>query len=240
MSLMLHCGAEEVSFDDLRQVTLPEATQSHVPIPHHRLVDIVRHTLSYYGHEVTEEHHGITEDGMRYFGVMMLRSQYGGYEDSIGLRNSNDKHFPIGISFGSHVFVCDNMAFQADQVIRRKHTVNAKRDLPGLVAEVVEPLADARELQQRTFDRYKLTILGDTLADHAIMEMYRQGVINVQRIADVYKEWETPSFEEFANEEKNAWRLFNAATFTLTGKVVSNPATTQKLHQVIDGVCLHV
>jgi hypothetical protein len=80
-------------------------------------VDIVRHTLSYYGHEVTEEHHGITEDGMRYFGVMKLRSQYGGYEDSIGLCNSNDKRFPIGTSFGSQVFVCDNMAFQADPVI---------------------------------------------------------------------------------------------------------------------------
>ena len=61
------------------------------------------------------------------------------------LRNSNDKRFPIKISFGSHVFVCDNMAFNADHVIKRKHTANAKRDPPGHAAEVVEPLADARE-----------------------------------------------------------------------------------------------
>lgn len=238
MSFMLHCGAEECSLDKLRQAPLPKPTQSHVPIPHYRLVDIVRHTLSYYGHVVTEEHHGITEDGMRYFGVLMLKSQYGGYEDSIGLRNSNDKKFPIGISFGSHVFVCDNMAFNADHVIKRKHTANAKRDLPGLVAEVVEPLADARELQQRTFERYRLTHLTDTLVDHCIMEMYREGAINVQRIADVYREWENPSFEEFSHE-KNAWRLFNATTLALTGKVVSNPASTQKLHHIIDSVCVN-
>jgi hypothetical protein len=160
---------------------------------------------------VTEEHHGITEDGMRYFGVMMLRSQYGGYEDSIDLRNSNYKSFPIGISCGCHVFVCDNMAFQADQVIRRKHIAKAKRDLPGLAAEVVEPLADARELQQRTFDRYRKTHLNLVQSDHAIMEMYRQGVVNIQRIADVHQEWERPSFPEMEEGGITAWRLFNAA-----------------------------
>ena len=176
---------------------------------------------------------------MRYFGVLMLKSQYGGYEDSIGLRNSNDKQFPIGISFGSHVFVCDNMAFNADYVIKRKHTANAKRDLPDLVAEVVEPLADVREKQQRSFERYRITTLNDIQADHAIMEMYRSNVINVQRIAVVYREWDTPSFEEFANEDKNAWRLFNAATFALRGKVLANPAATQKLHQIIDRVCIN-
>lgn len=235
MTLMLHAGAEEVSFDALVQVVTPEATRSHVPIPHHRLVDMLRYTLSYYGHEIISEHHGITPDGARYFGVMTLKSKYGGYEDTVGLRNSHDKRFPIGISMGAHVFVCDNLSFMAEHVIKRKHTANAKRDLPGLVAEIVEPLADARAQQQRTFELYRGTPITPIQADHAIMEMYRQGVINVQRIAEVEKEWESPSFDGF--EDHTAWRLFNAVTFALNGKVVSNPAATQKLHQVIDGVC---
>jgi hypothetical protein len=61
-----------------------------------------------------------------------------GYEDTVGLRNSHDKRFPIGIGFGSRVFVCDNLSFYADRVIRRKHTANMKRMLPGLIGEVVE------------------------------------------------------------------------------------------------------
>ena len=68
--------------------------------------------------------------------------------------------------------------------------------------------------------------------------MYRNGIINVQRIAEVVKEWDDPSFEEF--NERNAWRMFNAATFVLTGRVAENPGITGKLHQVIDGVCEHV
>ena len=68
------------------------------------------------------------------------------------------------------------------------------------------------------------------------MEMFRQGVVNVQRIADVHKEWQEPSFDEM-REGRTAWRLFNAATYALQGKVVSNPSSTQKLHSIIDGVC---
>jgi hypothetical protein len=62
---------------------------------------------------------------------MTLRSPYDDYTDTVGLRNSHDKSFPIGIAFGSRVFVCDNLAFHGEHVIRRKHTVKAKRELPG-------------------------------------------------------------------------------------------------------------
>jgi hypothetical protein len=235
MTLILHAGAEEVPFEGLREAFTPEPTRSHVPIPHYRLVDMMRHTLSYYGHRITEEHHGLTPDGNRYFGVLSLKSKYGDYEDTVGLRNSHDKKFPVGISMGARVFVCDNLSFMAEHVIKRKHTVNAVRDLPGLVAQIVEPLADIREAQQIVFERYKQTVVSPRTADYGIMEMYRRGVINVQRIADVQKEWEEPSFVGF--EMRNAWRLFNAVTHALEGKVTMNPNSTQKLHEVIDGVC---
>lgn len=235
MTLMLHVNAKEVPYEGLRQLDTPPATPTHVPIPHFRVVDLMRTTLGMYGHEIVGEHHGITEDGARYFGLLSLRSTYTGYEDTVGLRNSHDRSFPVGIGFGSRVFVCDNLAFLADTVIKRKHTVNLKRDLPGLIGEIIEPLADQRERQARTFDRYKHALLTDQQADHAIMSMYRQDIINVQRIADVAREWDEPSFEEF--NERNAWRLFNAATFALTGRVVENANITPRLHQVIDGVC---
>jgi hypothetical protein len=238
MTLMLHAGAHEVDMTALRAVETPRATLTHVPIPHHRLVDSVRHSLGFYGHEVVDERHGITEDGMRYFGVMLLKSAYGGYEDAVALRNSHDKSFPIGIGFGGRVFCCDNLSLIADQVIKRKHTANAKRDLPSLIAQMVEPLADARERQERVFTRYRDSPISVAQADHAIMEMYRNEVINLTKIADVWSEFEHPSFTEMGGE-KTAWTLFNAATFILNGKVVAEPRNTQNLHRIIDGICIH-
>jgi len=237
MTLMLHAGAEPATYDGLRALTTPEATATHVPIPHFRVVDMLRHTLAFYGHEIVEEHFGVTPDGLRFFGLLSLRSGYGAYEDTVALRNSHDKKFPIGVGFGGRVFCCDNLSFIADHVIRRKHTANAKRDLPGLIGELVEPLALQREEQHRTFLRYQETPLSDAEADHAILLMYRAGVINVQRIAEVLGQWQEPAFAEWG--PPTAWRLFNAVTFTLLGKVVDQSSLTPTLHKVIDGVVNH-
>lgn len=234
MTLMLHAGAAATTYDDLRLLEMPEATATHVPIPHFRIVDMARHTLTFYGHEIVEEHFGITPDGLRFFGLLSLRSTYGQYEDTVALRNSHDKKFPVGIGFGGRVFCCDNLSFIADHVIARKHTANAKRDLPGLIGELVEPLALQRERQHRLFLHYQETPLSDAQADHAILTMYRDGVINVQRIPEVLAQWQHPAYDEWG--PPTAWRLFNAATYVLLGKVVEQSDLTPKLHRVIDAV----
>src|SRR5438270_3477457 len=184
---MLHRGATAIDYDGLRQLTTPDPTTSHVPIPHFRVVDLVKTAVGMYGHEIVSETHGVTEDGNRYFGLLSLKSPYTGYEDTVGLRNSHDKSFPVSVGFGSRVFVCDNLAFIADRSVKTKHTAALKLRLPGLIGEMIEPLALHREAQHATFERYRGTALTDQTADHAIMEMYRRGIINVQRIPDVLK-----------------------------------------------------
>lgn len=233
MSLILHAGANPVMYDALRAVPLPVATDTHVPVAHHEIVELVRYTLGYFQHQVVEETHAVTGDGARYFGLMTLRSPYGEYADVLGLRNSHDKRFPIGLAFGSRVTVCDNLAFIGDHVIRRKHTINAKRELPGLITEVVQPLQAQRVAQNHKLRAYQNTPLDDEQADHIILDLYRQDVIGVQAIGHVLKAYEEPP-QDWGS--KSAWRMFNAATYALAGKVAERPDLTKRLHQVIDGV----
>src|SRR5215213_10005009 len=86
---------------------------------------------------------------------------------------------PIGIAFGSRVWVCDNLAFSADHVIRRKHTVRAKRELPALLADIIQPLKEQRLAQNQRLLTYQGAALNDAQVDHAIMDMYRKDVIGV-------------------------------------------------------------
>lgn len=240
MTLMLHKGGVEIDYAALREVETPPATPTHVPIPHFRVLDLVKTTLGMYSHEVTAEHLAVAEDGMRFFGLLSLRSPYTGYEDTLIVRNANDKAFPVGVGFGSRCFCCDNLAFIAQHVVTRRHTANLKSHLPGLIGEMIEPLTEQRETQHRKILTYQKTELTDTLADHAIMSMFREGVLNIQRVPEVLREYDEPSFEEFRDGPRNAWRLFNAATFVLTGRVAENPNVTRKLHQIVDGICEHV
>jgi hypothetical protein len=234
MTLILHRGAEAIDYAGLRALTTPEPTATHLPIHHHRFVDLVVNSLAYYGHVVSEQHYGVTPDGNRFFGVLKLRSPYTAYEDMLGLRNSHDKSLPVGIAFGSSTFVCDNLAFSADHVIRTKHTAKLKLRLPGLVGELIEPIALEREAQHKKLLAYQETALSDRLADHLVMELYRHGVISVTKIADVLEQWERPVHDHGA---KTYWRFFNAITFVLTGRVSEDPRSTTTLHRVLDGFC---
>lgn len=230
MSFMMHCGAEAIDAPMLAQLETPPATATHHPIAHTDVVQMVKYALGFHGHEITEEHHFITEGGDRYFGALTLQSPYGDYTDLVALRNSHDKKFPIGIAVGARVFVCDNLSFVGDHVVKRRHTPKAKRDLPGLVAGIVEPLHLERQAQHEKFALYQGTELTDAEADHLVMELYRRGVINVQRIASVAAEWQTPSHDWGG---KTAWRLFNAVTYALTGRMAEKPDHSERLHDII-------
>lgn len=234
MTLMLHSGAVPVGYAGLREFATPAPTATHFPVPHFSVVDYVKHSLTFFGHEVVEEDYGITEDGHKFFGVLSLKSPYGDYCDQVGLRNSHDKSFPVSISFGSRCFVCDNLAFIGENVIKRRHTPKIKRELPGLIAEIIEPLGVQRKQLADMYERFKGTPLVLDQVDAAIIKMYREGVINVTKIPDVISAYEEPP-HDWGNE--TAWRLFNAGTFTLTGRVAENPKATGKLHDIIDGVC---
>ena len=54
MTLMLHAGGEAIDYAALRALPTPAATDTHVPIPHHSVVDMVKYSLGFFGHELLE------------------------------------------------------------------------------------------------------------------------------------------------------------------------------------------
>jgi hypothetical protein len=233
MSLMLHAGAQAIDYDGLRALPTPEPTATHYPLPHHDLVRMVAYSLEFHGHTVEKQEFGVTPDGMRFFAFLTLKSDYGEYTDFLGLANSHDKSLPVKVGLGSSTFVCDNLAFVSDTVVARKHSANSKRMLPGLIAEMIEPLRDRRIAQHNAFERYKGTELDDGQADQLIMQMFRRGIINCTRIPEVLEQWENPTCDY---GPKSVYRLFNGATWSLKPKVVEQPRLTQDLHALMGEV----
>ena len=73
----------------------------------------------------------------------------------VGLRNSHNKTFPVGLVAGATVFVCDNLSFSGEVRLTRKHTVHLQRDLPQLVGRGVGKLAELWSHQRQRIDAYK-------------------------------------------------------------------------------------
>ena len=235
MSLMLHAGANEASFNQVAAVATPEPEGRWFPIPHVALVERTQNALEAVQLEVTDQKFGVWKDGMRFFGVLELRSRRADYSTVVGLRNSHDQTFCASLACGSRVFVCDNLAFSGEIVVGRKHTTNILQDLERLVMQAIGKLVEANIVQEKRIDAYHDTEIDNQTADHLIMQAFRSKVINVQRIAHVNKNWREPEFEEF--EPRNVYSLFNAFTSTMRTQPLLTLNATPRLHGMLDTYC---
>jgi len=236
-NLMLHCGAEgKKTRDEISGVLLPPITDTYCPIGHLTLLELVEKSLGEIGFRFGEEAHGMTRDGDRYLGLVELLNGTDNEQHALvmGLRNSLDKSFGAGVSFGSMVFVCDNLAFSGERVLGRKHTPNILRDLPALVLAAVSQTKAMQHNQDLRFERYQEVSLSSYRADHLILQMLRTGVINTTRVQKVVEQWDEPD-HDFGG--RTAWRLFNATTEALKGVSLEKmPARTLQLQAILDDV----
>lgn len=236
--MLLHCGAERVTREQLFAVPTPRGTATWFPLSHRTILGEIETQLKTTGFTIQEEAHALSHDGARYFGVLSVTTADRKASDFgwvVGLRNSHDQSYPAGLVAGTRVFVCDNLAFSGEVRISRKHTKFAYRDLRHLTARAVGQLGDRfRSLDQRV-EAYRAEPVADWLAHDLTVRAVDCGAIVTSEIPDVLREWREPSHEAF--QPRNAWSLFNA--FTEAHKAV-NPHTAlrrgEALHGLFDGL----
>ncbi len=127
-------------------------------------------------------------------------------------------------------------SFSGEVRLARKHTAHVERDLPQLIESAVGRLGDLRRSQEQRFAAYRHHELTDGAAHDLIVQALDAGAVPVTRIPAVLAEWRQPRHAEF-REGKTAWRLFNAFTETLKGRLDALPARTQALHGLLDSAC---
>src|SRR4051812_10966981 len=122
-NLVLHCGATRVTRADLDRYKAPDPTDTWFPVSHAKVLDTALERLDEAGYRTTKTDLGVSKDGHRFFGTLDLDVPLvAGVALAVGLRNSTDKSFPLGFCAGNRTFVCDNLAFRSDLLVKRKHT----------------------------------------------------------------------------------------------------------------------
>ncbi|MFO0927866.1 MAG: hypothetical protein U0736_12630 [Gemmataceae bacterium] len=236
-ALVLHSGGQEVTLEQLDEIRAPEPQGRWYPVAHGKVYRRVKETLGAAGYEVVKEKLAVARKGARFFGVLDLKTRVSdGVSLAVGVRNSTDKSFPLGFCAGNRVFVCDNLAFRSELLIRRKHTMNGERRFDQAIAVAVSSLSSFREEEERRVRLLQGTPLGETLAEALILRAWDKCVIGGHQLSRVLHEWRSPSYPGF--EERTAWRLFNAFTAVLTERSVSQPhgfvAQTMQLHHLME------
>lgn len=239
--LMLHCGGQLKSREEVFAVPLPQATASYVPLSYESLVTRIEKQLAVEGIRITNQQLALAQNGQRLFGLIHVEMPQFATRDYgcvLGLRNSYDKSCATGLCIGASVFVCDNLSFSGSQItFQRKHTANLLRDLSWIITETVATLPVQFAAQSRTFERYQTAVISDAKAHDLVVRFYDERAVNLTDIPAVLREWREPRHPEFAQNGKSAWRLFNAVTETIKGDLWRLPARTRIIHHVLDQEC---
>jgi len=238
--LMLHCGGQIKTREEVFGVPAPPATATYAPLPYESFLVRIEKQLAVEGIKIAEERLALAKEGQRLFGLLAL-SMPGftatDYGCVLGLRTSYDRSFANGICIGAAVFVCDNLSFRGEVTFERKHTGRMLRDLSWMITETLSTLPMRFRAQSATFEAYKERGLRDGEAHDLAIQFWDAGAIGTLEIPRLIKEWREPRQPAFAQGPKTAWRLFNAATEVMKGDLWRLPARTRAVHTILDEVC---
>ena len=238
--LMLHCGGDLKSREEVFSVPVPPETSTYKPLSYQSFVERIEKQLKVEGITLRQSQLALAKNGQRLFGLMELEMPGlvpADYGLVLGLRTSYDKSFANGLCIGASVFVCDNLSFNGEVKIERKHTAGMLRDLTWIISETVSMLPMRFGRQSAVFESYRKRELDDKDAHDLVVRFWDEGAIGLLDIPKLIKEWRDPRHPEFSQTGRPAWRLFNAATETIKGDLWSLPKRTQTLHRILDEEC---
>jgi hypothetical protein len=224
---MLHKGGRRCSPDELKAVPTPTPEGRWHPVAHAAVLDTVVTTLTGAGYAVKSQSLALARDGKRFFGTLDLTTPLTpdqGVALAVGIRNSTDKSFPLGFCAGSRVFVCDNLAFNAELLVKRKHTRFAVGRWNDEIASAVQKLHGFALAEEARIARLMATELTDDQALALLVRAMEKHVIAAPTIPKVLAEWRAPKCDYGTGERPTAWKLLNCFTTVLARRAVTNPA----------------
>lgn len=205
---------DKLARQDLLALPSPLSTDTHTVVPHHKLVEGVLEALAYRNIEVLQEEYAVAKEAAQLFGVLTLNIEKNGVNLVLGLRNSHDRTFALGMVAGFRVLVCSNLSF------RGEFFAVAKRHSKKLMDNFVDTVSIGVDRVQRNFspmigqiDVWQNHSLSDVEAKSLIFDALVMGGIDAPKalaplVAKQYFE-PPPAFEA-----RNAWSLQNSFTET--------------------------
>lgn len=193
-----HARSVLVGRQDLKALETPEPTPTHHPIPHWRFVEALAESLDFRHLMIVAEEYAVSHDGMRLFGALTLDVEHSGVRIAIGLRNSHDKSFSLGLTVGRRVLVCDNLALIGDyEPLARKHTKNVA--IEDILAVAVDRMQRHFEPMRRQIDFFRGFELADERAKLVIYEAFFGGAADLPKHlgAVVHDCYFHPKYREF-------------------------------------------
>lgn len=207
--LMMSNGGTFVDRHAIANVPTPRPTTTWRPVPHIDVIDAVSDVVKAHRWNILDEQYGLASDGAKMFGIVKIsKTSSPDWSRCIGIRNSHDQSFAVGLTAGISVLVCSNLCFGGGMVLKRRHT--SRIDLTELVDRAVEELESEFLTLETVCEDLKLFFVREDDARSRIVLAAEAGAIPSCDILQVYNAFKTPRHEDF--NDPTRWSLLNAFT----------------------------
>jgi hypothetical protein len=224
-TLCLSRGAVEVTRASLATFEAPLSRGNWFPLKHAKVLDTVSTTLQASGYRIARERLAVARDGHRFFGVLDLDSTLApGVTLAVGVRSSTDKSFPLGFCAGSRAFVCDNLAFRAELLVKRKHTRHGETRFQNAIAGAIGQLQVFREVEGQRIRWLQQRTISEADASHYVLKALSQQIVSAPSVPRIWDEILHPSFDYGGADGVTLWRILQAFTTVLGPRATRSPA----------------
>jgi len=110
-----------VTKDDLRLLPQVSFTKTWKPYSHFAVSDMTERVLSYQNIRIVGAKYELTKNQQNMFSVYFIEHELSNYRYMLGVRNSTDKSFSLGVCSGCTVVVCSNLCFDGNFKIVNIH-----------------------------------------------------------------------------------------------------------------------
>ncbi|OGQ97424.1 MAG: hypothetical protein A2521_08540 [Deltaproteobacteria bacterium RIFOXYD12_FULL_57_12] len=221
-------GSNKVSEAEVIQVPAVPFTRTFKPVHHREVINAIRTGISAIGLEVVKSEYVLAREGMQMFGVWDLATGNDELCWSIGLRNSMDKSMALGITAGTRVYVCSNLAFDGEFVELRRHTKGLTlEELEFMAYRAIRTLVNRLTRFQAWHEGLKRFDLPEPDAKVLLVEMLTQSVFPASKF---------PMFQNLyfgGVYDQTLWGLHAATTQVLKE---ANLLTLPKKNRVLNAI----
>lgn len=211
--MLITHGDSKIGRQELLALPSPDSTATHTVVPHSKIVEKTIEALAYRKVSVIAEEYAVTKDGARMFGVLTLDIDGQGLNLALGLRNSWDKSFAIGMVAGFRVFVCSNLAFKGEFfAIAKRHSKNVLSSLDDTIAIGVDRIQRAFQPMLDQVNVWQNHSLSDTQAKALIYDAFVEDRIDAPKhlMKSVHRAYFEPELDAF--KPRTLWSLQNGFT----------------------------
>jgi hypothetical protein len=223
-------GSNKVTEAEVIQVPGVPYTRTFRPVHHSEVIGAIRTGIGALGLEVVKSEYVLAGNGMKMFGVWDLSTGNDELCWSIGIRNSMDKSMALGITAGTRVFVCENLAFDGEFVELRRHTKGLTTDeLEFMAYRAIRSIVGRLAAFQAWHEGLKRHALSEDDAKIMLVEIIAQSVFPVSKF---------PTFHDLyfgGAYGQTLWGFHEAATDVLReANLLSLPKKNQVLNNILN------